>query len=244
MADKRKSDSQTIHQKTTHTELVPKAENSRLKRAEKLSNGSVERFTRVDPTTNARQMFQHDPQTNSEMYFYSYDSRDDPSFKDKYNEKDGKGCVVQRRAAFYTSSTPQNQHYRSNHGTRVQEISHEDGAALDDGNKSNAKRAAAQPIVEEPDDDHSSRHQVSNRNDNSLTLPTGRNDPFESMQRRMETHMAQMESAFGDFGMLGRGRSFFDDAFFHGFTMNDDWPFDGGFFGSRNRAGLGRQSGL
>ncbi|CCW68496.1 unnamed protein product [Phytomonas sp. Hart1] len=233
MVNKPKTEDEKALKKTPNAELVPRTSESRLKYPGHPSNNHVERYTRVDATTKARQMYQHDPQSNSHLYCYSYDSRDDPTFNNQYNEKDGKGCVVQRKAAFYTSSTPHHRSHRSNHEARVEEI-------LPNGNAGSPNAIARQPIVEEPGEAPRARREVARRNPEPPIFQAGRNDPFESMSRCMEAHMAQIESTFGNFGMGHRGRSMLDDVF----PMTNDWPFDQEFFGGRGHSKYQSQSGL
>ncbi|KPI90608.1 hypothetical protein ABL78_0204 [Leptomonas seymouri] len=131
-----------------------KTDRSAVSRANPASS-QVERYAQVDERTRAKTLYQRDGQGN-EMYAAYYNSNDDPTFQERYNT-DGNRAFVTTSSFTFVSNGGNGMQWQQRAPTAVVEEETSTGPGVDTRRFSRTRDApAAQPIVEEPDDDSAS----------------------------------------------------------------------------------------
>ncbi|KAG5510816.1 hypothetical protein JKF63_07888 [Porcisia hertigi] len=144
-----------------------RADDALVARHPRDSATQVEPRVKVDPRTHAKSFYQREPD-GSEVYACYYNSNDDPTFQERYNnQKNSRSFVQSMQCAFVSGGAgdhgPNTGYTQHRHATRpgrvrppvvVEEAVDTDGREVHagEGTKQTSQQRTNDPIVEEPDE--------------------------------------------------------------------------------------------
>ncbi|KAG5511323.1 hypothetical protein GH5_07572 [Leishmania sp. Ghana 2012 LV757] len=147
----------------------------------------VERWTRVDPHTNAKSVYQRGPD-GSEMYASYYNSNDDPNFQERFDKRNNGGAFVQTAQFTFMS-----------HGGAG---GHGQGAGYMRQRHSSRKEGSHRPVVvEEPEDVDA--YEVRSNTDDSADVHSGRKKKAHGQLMKQEPIVEEPNENDDGYGYAG-----------------------------------------